>query len=142
MSTDVYVLQLLRDKLARFTNVEKISVFPKRTYPGRRHSCSRESLLKSSVLLTSVHSAHFYTENIISICYKTGYPNEEVNCNQPSPTITPYLILKISFNFAIKQATLMRRSTVVSLPLQLVFRGCSIRGVLKLMGESLKVVLS
>ncbi len=74
MSTDVYVLKLLRDKLVRFTNVEKISVFPKRTYPGMRHSCSRESLTEgeSSVVLTSVHSAHFYTENIISICYKTG----------------------------------------------------------------------
>jgi hypothetical protein len=34
--------------------------------------------------------------------------------------------LKISFTFATKQATLTRRSTVPSLPLQLVFSGCKI----------------
>jgi len=32
-------------------------------------------------------------------------------------------ILKILFTFVAKQATLMRRSTVLSLPLQLVFPG-------------------
>ncbi len=32
-------------------------------------------------------SAHFYAEDIIQLCYKTSYLNEEVICSEPSPLV-------------------------------------------------------
>ncbi len=33
----------------------------------------------------------FYIQNIINLCYKTSYLNEEVNCTEPSPSASvPY----------------------------------------------------
>jgi hypothetical protein len=47
-------------------------------------------------------------------------------------TILLLFILKRLFNYVTKQATLMRRSTVLSIPLQLVFTGLSLASIYSL----------
>ncbi len=43
----------------------------------------------------SFRSAHFYIENIIYLCYKTSYLNEEVNCTEALPSVSvPWRMLK------------------------------------------------
>ena len=47
---------------------------------------------EGSVRLTSLHlpvyTSLFKTENIIYLCYKTSYLNEEVNCTEPFPSVS------------------------------------------------------
>jgi len=55
---------------------------------------TREALLKGKVLYSwpictnLFRSAPFYIENIIYILNKTSYLNEEVNCTEPSTSVS------------------------------------------------------
>ncbi len=71
---------------------------------------------------TSLHHLLFI-ENIIKLFLQTSYLNEEVNRTEAFPSVSfpsAFYIENITY-FCYKQATLMRRSTVQRLSLQLVF---------------------
>jgi hypothetical protein len=40
------------------------------------------------LVLTSFRSAVLYIQSIITLCYKTSYINEEINCTEPSPLVS------------------------------------------------------
>ncbi len=58
------------------------------------HGKGRESLLKGKAQYgwpprpDQLRSVAFYIENIIYLCYKTSYLNEEVKCTEPSPSVS------------------------------------------------------
>ncbi len=108
---------------------------------------------------TNFRSAPLYFEITTYLFYKTSYLREEVNCTEPFPSVSVLCmyrqgsltegegsvlvdvlvltildlvlyILKLLLTFFTKQATLMRRSTVLSISLQLVFPVCIGREVL------------
>jgi hypothetical protein len=58
------------------------------------HILTKETLLKGKAQYTwppcanLLTSAPFYIENMINIFNKTSYLNEEVNCSEPSPSVS------------------------------------------------------
>jgi hypothetical protein len=52
------------------------------------------------LVLTSLVKLNFYTENIIYHFYNTSYLNEEVNCTDPSPSVSTPCFGQLVFSSA------------------------------------------
>jgi hypothetical protein len=58
------------------------------------YSCTREPLLKGKIsmvdllVLTSFRAGLFHIENIVYLCSKKWYFEEEVNCTEPSISVS------------------------------------------------------
>jgi hypothetical protein len=84
-----------------FVHHASLSIFRSKKDSIDNKHCTSETLLKGKAQYswppcTNLFiSAPFYIENSIYIFNKTSYLNEEVNCTEPSPSVSnPWLHLK------------------------------------------------